>query len=134
MRALMLALALAALPAFAQNGPPTVVGEIVKLRQSVGELRGQVADLTTRLAAAEAQAADLKLRMNRVENSYNIALYYAYAQLCYANSMQSTWITSLAGLKPFQMPGTFTCPPAGEKIYVPDFIGGVGAVLKPPAQ
>jgi hypothetical protein len=40
----------------------------------------------------------------------------------------------LAGLKPFQMPGTFTCPPAGEKIYVPDFIGGVGAVLKPPAQ
>lgn len=106
MRAAVLALALVVLPAAAQ---PTVVGEINALKADV---------------------AALKTRMNVMENSYNIALYYALAQLCYANSMQATWVGSLTGLKPFPLAG-LTCPPAGENIYVPAFIGGQGAVLKP---
>lgn len=123
MRALALALALVALPATAQ---PTVV-------ESIKALRADVAALKADRDAMQAEIADLKLRMNRVENSYNIALYYALGHLCYANSMQATWVGTLAGLKPFPL-GTLPCPPEGERIYIPAFIGGIGAVLKPPPQ
>jgi hypothetical protein len=110
MRALMLAAALVALPAAAQT--PTVVGEINALK---------------------AEVATLKTRVNVLENSYNIALYYALGHLCYANSMQATWVGALTGLKPFPLAG-LTCPPEGERIYIPGFIGGQAAVLKPPPQ
>ena len=66
-----------------------------------------------------------------LENSHNILVYYLLTQACYANSMQPTWLTSLTGLKPFPL-GDAQCPPAGETIYVPGFIGGQQAVLKPP--
>lgn len=123
MRALVLALALIALPAAAQ---PTVV-------ESIKALQADVAALKADRDALKAEVADLKLRMNRVENSYNILVYYLLTQACYANSMQPTWLTSLTGLKPFPL-GDAQCPPAGETIYVPGFIGGIQAVLKPPAQ
>lgn len=123
MRALALALALVALPAAAQ---PTVV-------ESINALRADVAALKADRDAMRAEIADLKLRMNRVENSYNILTYYLLTQACYANSMQPTWLTSLTGLKPFPI-ADHPCPPAGEKIYVPDFIGGQSSVLKPPQQ
>lgn len=119
MRAAVLALALVALPAAAQNGSPTVVGEINALKAEVGALK------------ADRDAA--KTRLNVLENSYNIALYYALGHLCYANSMQATWVGALTGLKPFPLAG-LTCPPEGERIYIPAFIGGQGAVLKPPPQ
>lgn len=112
MRALALVLALVALPAAAQNDPPTVVSEIKALR---------------------AEVATLKTRVNVLENSYNIALYYALGHLCYANAMQATWVGALTGLKPFPLAG-LTCPPEGERIYIPAFIGGQSSVLKPPQQ
>lgn len=114
MRAAVLALALVALPVFAQ---PTVV-------ESIKALQAEVATL-------KADRDALKTRVNVLENSYNIALYYALGHLCYANSMQATWVGALAGLKPFPL-GDAQCPPAGETIYVPGFIGGQQAVLKPP--
>lgn len=85
---------------------------------------------TDQIAALQAELAALKTRVNVAENSYNILTYYLLSQACYANSMQATWVGSLTGLKPFPL-GDAVCPPAGEKIYVPGFIGGVGAVLKP---
>lgn len=125
MRALVLALALVALPAAAQNGP-TVVDAIKSLRADVAALKAD-------RDALQAEVAALKTRMNVVENSYNIALYYALGSLCYTNSMMSSWSASLVGLKPFPL-GTLPCPPEGERIYIPSFIGGIGAVLKPPPQ
>lgn len=116
MRAAVLALALVALPAAAQ---PTVV-------ESIKALQAEVATL-------KADRDALKARVNVLENSYNIALYYALGHLCYANSMQATWVGALAGLKPFPLAG-LTCPPEGERIYIPAFIGGQAAVLKPPPQ
>ena len=71
--------------------------------------------------------------MNVMENSYNIALYYALGHLCYTNTMLSSWSASLVGMKPFPLNG-LTCPPEGERIYIPGFIGGQAAVLKPPPQ
>ena len=121
MRALALVAALVALPAAAQ---PTVV-------ESIKALRADVATLKADRDALQAEVAALKTRMNVVENSYNILVYYGLVQLCYANSMQPTWLTSLTGLKPFPL-GDAQCPPAGETIYVPGFIGGQQAVLKPP--
>lgn len=117
MRAAVLALALLAVPAVAQNAQPTVVGEIKALQAEVATLR--------------ADRDALKTRVNVLENSYNIALYYALGHLCYANAMQATWVGALTGLKPFPL-GDAQCPPAGETIYVPGFIGGQQAVLKPP--
>lgn len=116
MRALAFALALVALPVAAQ---PTVV-------ESIKELQAEV-------AALKEQVADLKLRTNRLENSYNIALYYALSSMCYTNGMLTSWAASLVGMKPFAL-GDMTCPPEGERIYVPGFIGGQSAVLKPPPQ
>lgn len=110
MRAALLALALLAVPAVAQNAQPTVVESI---------------------KALQAEVAALKTRVNVLENSHNILVYYLLTQACYANSMQPTWLTSLTGLKPFPL-GDAQCPPAGETIYVPGFIGGQQAVLKPP--
>lgn len=127
MRAALLALALVAAPALAQNGPPkTVVGELDALRADVTALKAD-------RDAMKAEIAALKVRMNVMENSYNIALYYALGHLCYTNSMLSTWQASLVGLKPFPLAG-LTCPPEGERIYIPAFIGGQASVLKPPAQ
>lgn len=88
---------------------------------------------TDQLAALQAELAALKTRVNVVENSYNIALYYALGHLCYANAMQATWVGALTGLKPFPLAG-LTCPPEGERIYIPAFIGGQSSVLKPPQQ
>lgn len=119
MRAALLALALLAVPAVAQNAQPTVVESIKALQAEVAALK------------ADRDAA--KTRLNVIENSYNIALYYALGHLCYANSMQATWVGALTGLKPFPLAG-LTCPPEGERIYIPAFIGGQAAVLKPPAQ
>lgn len=116
MRAAVLALALVALPAAAQ---PTVV-------ESIKALQAEVATL-------KADRDALKTRVNVLENSYNIALYYALGHLCYTNTMLSSWSASLVGMKPFPLNG-LTCPPEGERIYIPAFIGGQAAVLKPPPQ
>lgn len=91
----------------------------------------EINSLRADVAALKAEVADLKLRMNRAENSFNINMYYGLTQLCYANSMQSSWVSALVGLKPFPL-GDLVCPPAGEKIYTPVFIGGQASVLKPP--
>ena len=101
------------------------------LQPYIAQLANKVNAQDAKIAALQGEVAALKTRLNVVENSYNILVYYGLAQLCYANSMQPTWLTSLTGLKPFPL-ATHTCPPAGEQIYVPDFIGGKSAVLKPP--
>lgn len=123
MRALVLALALIALPAAAQ---PTVV-------ESIKALQADVAALKADRDALKAEVAALKTRVNVAENSYNILTYYLLGAACYANSMQPTWAVALGVLKPFPL-GTLPCPPDGERIYIPSFIGGIGAVLKPPPQ
>ena len=123
MRALALVAALVALPAAAQ---PTVV-------ESIKALRADVATLKADRDALQAEVAALKTRMNVMENSYNIALYYALGHLCYTNTMLSSWSASLVGMKPFPLNG-LTCPPEGERIYIPAFIGGQSSVLKPPQQ
>ena len=133
MRAAVLALALVALPALAQNGPPTVVGEIVKLRQSVGELRGQVADLTTRLAAAEAQVAKNRQDVQNLIVSHNVNVYYFLVRACDFNRRVSGWAGVLTGLQPIPLNG-LTCPPEGTRFYVPYFHPDVSAVPIPPAQ
>lgn len=124
--ALALALALVALPAAAQNAGVTVVGEIKALKADVAALKAD-------RDAMQAEIATLKTRMNVMENSYNIALYYALSSMCYTNGMLTSWAASLVGMKPFAL-GDMTCPPEGERIYVPGFIGGQSAVLKPPPQ
>lgn len=133
MRALALALALVALPAFAQNGPPTVVGEIVKLRQSVSELRGQVADLTTRLVAAEAQIEKDKQNVQNLIVSHNVNVYYWLVQACAYNAKVDGWKGTLTGLQPMPL-GGMACPPAGSRFYVPYFHPDISAVPIPPAQ
>lgn len=100
------------------------------LQPYIAQLANKVNAQDAKIAALQTEVATLKTRVNVAENSYNILVYYLLAQACYANSMQPTWLTSLTGLKPFPI-GTHTCPPVGEQIYVPDFIGGAGAVLKP---
>jgi len=100
------------------------------LQPYIAQLANKVNAQDAKIAALQTEVATLKTRVNVAENSYNILVYYLLAQACYANSMQPTWLTSLTGLKPFPL-ATHTCPPAGEQIYVPDFIGGAGAVLKP---
>lgn len=125
MRAALLALALVALPVAAQNGPTVI--------ESIKALQADVAALKADRDALQAEVAALKTRMNVVENSYNIALYYALGHLCYTNTMLSSWSASLVGMKPFPLNG-LTCPPEGERIYIPGFIGGQAAVLKPPVQ
>ena len=125
MRAALLALALVALPVAAQNGPTVI--------ESIKALQADVAALKADRDALQAEVAALKTRVNVVENSYNIALYYALGHLCYANAMQATWVGALTGLKPFPLNG-LTCPPEGERIYIPAFIGGQSSVRKPPQQ
>ncbi len=100
------------------------------LQPYIAQLANKVNAQDAKIAALQTEVATLKTRVNVAENSYNILVYYLLAQACYANSMQPTWLTSLTGLKPFPL-ATHTCPPAGEQIYVPDFIGGAGAVPKP---
>lgn len=133
MRALALALALVALPAFAQNGPPTVVGEIVKLRQSVSELRGQVADLTTRLVAAEAQIEKDKQNVQNLIVSHNVNVYYWLVRACAFNRKVSGWQGVLTGLQPEPL-GGMPCPPENTRFYTPYFHPDISAVPIPPAQ
>lgn len=132
MRALALALALVALPAAAQNAP-TVVGEIVKLRQSVGELRGQVADLTTRLVAAEAQIEKDKANVQNLIVSHNVNVQYFLVRACDYNARVAGWAGVLAGLQPIPL-GSLQCPPDGTRYYIPYFHGGPEAIPVPPAQ
>lgn len=133
MRALALALALAAAPAIAENGPPTVVSEIKALRASVGELRGQVADLTTRLAATEAQVAKNRQDVQNLIVSHNVNVYYWLVRACAFNRKVGTWQGVLAGLQPEPLGGT-PCPPENTRFYVPYFHPDVSAVPIPPAQ
>lgn len=112
-----------------QDLQPYIAAQTAKLNQHTE----QIGALTNRVQALELEVATLKTRMNVMENAYNITVYYGLAQLCFANSMQSSWVNALTGLKPFPL-ADLTCPPAGEKIYVPYFIGGQAAVLKPPQQ
>lgn len=101
------------------------------LQPYIAQLANKVNAQDAKIAALQNEVATLKTRVNVAENSYNILVYYLLTQACYANSMQPTWLTSLTGLKPFPL-GDAQCPPAGETIYVPGFIGGQQAVLKPP--
>lgn len=133
MRAAVLALALVALPAAAQNGPPTVVGEIVKLRQSVGELRGQVADLTTRLAAAEAKVTKHEQDVSNLAFGHNVLVQFLLLRGCDFNrtSAAGNWVSALVGLKPIALPPDMPCPPEGTRFYWPYFHGGAAPVVPP---
>ena len=103
------------------------------LQPYIAQLANKVNAQDAKIAALQAELAALKTRVNVVENSYNIALYYALGHLCYTNTMLSSWSASLVGMKPFPLNG-LTCPPEGERIYIPAFIGGQSSVLKPPQQ
>lgn len=129
MRAALLALALVALPVGAQ---PTVVGEIVTLRQSVSELRAQVADLTTRLAASDAKQAKSEQDIRNLVVSHNVNVQYFLIRACDYNSKVAGWKGTLTGLEPIPLNG-LTCPPADTRFYVPYFHGGAEAVPVPPA-
>lgn len=87
-------------------------------------------DLQPYIAAQTGKLNEHTKRLNELENRYNVALHYALVQLCYANSMQTTWVGSLAGLKPFPLTG-LECPQVGAPYFVPGFIGGSAAVPKP---
>ena len=112
-----------------QDLQPYIAAQTEKLNQHTQKIN----ELTAKVTTLETEVATLKTRMNVMENAYNITVYYGLAQLCFANSMQIQWVNALTGLKPFPLNG-LTCPPEGEKIYVPYFIGGQSAVLKPPQQ
>lgn len=134
MRAALLALALLAVPAVAQNaGAPTVVGEIRALRQQVSALQGQVADLTTRLAASETQVAKNKQDTQNLIVSHNVNVYYWLIQACAYNAKVDGWKGILTGLAPLPL-GGMACPPAGSRFYVPYFHPDISAVPIPPAQ
>jgi hypothetical protein len=128
MRALALALALVALPAAAQ---PTVVGEIKALRQSVGELRGQVADLTTRLAAAEAKVTKHEQDVSNLAFGHNVLVQFLLIRGCDFNrtSTAGNWVSALVGLKPIALPPDMPCPPEGTRFYWPYFHGGSAPVV-----
>lgn len=133
MRAALLALALLAVPAVAQNAQPTVVGEIKALRQQVSALQGQVADLTTRLAASETQIEKDKQNVQNLIVSHNVNVYYWLIQACAYNARVDGWKGILTGLEPLPL-GGLACPPAGSRFYVPYFHPDVSAVPIPPAQ
>ena len=133
MRAAVLAAALVALPAAAQNAQPTVVGEIRALRASVSELRGQVADLTTRLGAAEAQVTKNAQDVQNLIVSHNVNVYYFLVRACDFNRRVSGWAGVLTGLQPIPLNG-LTCPPENTRFYVPYFHPDISAVPIPPAQ
>ena len=133
MRAAVLALALLAVPAVAQNAQPTVVGEIKALRQQVSALQGQVADLTTRLAASETQIEKDKQNVQNLIVSHNVNVYYWLIQACAYNARVDGWKGILTGLAPLPL-GGMACPPAGSRFYVPYFHPDISAVPIPPAQ
>lgn len=133
MRAAVLALALLAVPAVAQNAQPTVVGEIKALRQQVSALQGQVADLTTRLAASETQIEKDKQNVQNLIVSHNVNVYYWLVRACAFNRKVSGWQGVLTGLQPEPLGGT-PCPPENTRFYVPYFHPDISAVPIPPAQ
>ncbi len=134
MRAALLALALTAAPALAQNGPPkTVVGELKATQQAVVELRGQVADLTTRLVAAEAQIEKDKQNVQNLIVSHNVNVYYWLVRACAFNRKVSGWQGVLTGLQPEPL-GGMPCPPENTRFYTPYFHPDISAVPIPPAQ
>ena len=134
MRAALLALALTAAPALAQNGPPkTVVGELKATQQAVVELRGQVADLTTRLVAAEAEVEKDKQNVQNLIVSHNVNVYYWLVRACAFNRKVSGWQGVLTGLQPEPL-GGMPCPPENTRFYTPYFHPDISAVPIPPAQ
>jgi len=133
MRAALLALALVAAPALAQNAPKTVIGELKATQQAVSELRGQVADLTTRLAASEAKVAKLRQDVDNLIVSHNVDVFYFLVRACDFNRRVAGWAGVLIGLQPIPLTG-LTCPPENTRYYTPYFHPDQSAVPVPPAQ
>lgn len=131
-RAAALALAIVIAGGSSAAAQPTVVGEIVALRQQVAALTARVGDLETRLAATETKSTTLQNDLGLTIGRYDILLRYLLIQACYANSKLTSWGAVLAGLQPFPL-GDIQCPPEGSRFYIPAFLGPNGPPI-PPAQ